>query len=105
MKRAVAKPTTRKRLTKAGRKRAGLKKIGENKARSTRSSVTPPIETVTVDVSDERASGVITVAEFAETEVRERNPEQPEQGSMVSIGAERPADNQNSTAGVGPRAA
>jgi hypothetical protein len=39
------------------------------------------IETVTVDVIEETAPGVITVTEFEETEVREEDegPEQPEE--------------------------
>ena len=37
------------------------------------------VETVTVDVTEEAAPGVVTITEFEETEVREEGPEQPEE--------------------------
>ncbi len=78
-KRTVAKPKPRKRVAKAMPKRATAKKVARKRARPVRPPVSSTIETVTVDVVEEAAPGVITVTEYEETEVRDEGPEEPEE--------------------------
>ncbi len=78
-KRTVAKSKPRKRVAKAGPKRPVPKKVARKRARPPNAST---VETVTVDVIEEAAPGVVTITEFAETEVREGSegpPEKPEE--------------------------
>ena len=80
MKRAVAKPTPRKRLAGAKLKRGRVKKVEPKRARSVKPPSTLAVETVVVDVIEEPVPGVITVTEFEETEVREsKGPEEAEE--------------------------
>ena len=79
MKRAVAKPTPRKRLAGAKLERGRVKKVAPKRARPVKPPSTLAVETVVVDVIEEPVPGVITVTEFEETEVREsKGPEEPE---------------------------
>jgi hypothetical protein len=77
-KRTVAKSKPRKRLAKTMPKRTVAKKVAPKRARPVPPSVST-VETVTVDVIEEAAPGVITITEFEEREVREESPEQPEE--------------------------
>ena len=80
MKRAVAKPTPRKRLAGAKLKRGRVKKVAPKRARP----VKPPSTPVVVDVIEESVPGVITVTEFEATEVREsKGPERPEENGSA----------------------
>ena len=93
-KKSGAKATPKKRRAKLkpkhaakkiARKQARTKKHPRGNCRYRRIARNPrghgAIETVTVDVIEETAPGVITVTEFEETEVREEDegPEQPEE--------------------------
>ena len=80
-KRTVAKSKPGKRLAKTMPKRAVAKKVARKSGQRAR-PVNPPsasVETVTVDVIEEAAPGVVTITEFEETEVREEGPERPEE--------------------------
>lgn len=61
-------------------KRSGVKKAARKKVRSTKSPITPVVETVITDVVEEPVPGVITITEFEETNVREEagGPDTPE---------------------------
>jgi hypothetical protein len=58
-----------------------VKKVARKRARPVKPPSTTAVETVVVDVIEEPVTGVITVTEFEETEVREpsESPEQPEE--------------------------
>jgi hypothetical protein len=58
-------------LAKQKPKRAGAKKIVRKKVRSTKSPITPAVETMITDLVEEPAPGVITITEFEETVVRD----------------------------------
>jgi hypothetical protein len=62
-------------------KRGAAKQVARKRARPVKPPSTSTVETVTVDVIEEAAPGVITITEFEETEVREEGegPEQPEE--------------------------
>src|SRR6478672_1446451 len=79
-KKSGAKATPKKRRAKLKPKHAA-KKIARKQARTKKPKGHGAIETVTVDVIEETAPGVITVTEFEETEVREEDvsSEQPEE--------------------------
>jgi hypothetical protein len=81
VKRAVAKPTPRKRLAGAKLKRGRVKKVAPKRARPVKPPSTPAVETVVVDVIEEPVPGVITVTEFEKTEVREpsKGPKEAEE--------------------------
>ena len=68
-------------LARAKPKRARVKKVARKRARPVKPPSTTAVETVVVDVIEEPVTGVITVTEFEETEVREpsESPEQPEE--------------------------
>jgi hypothetical protein len=84
VKRAVAKPTPRKRLARAKPKRARVKEVARKRARPVKPSSTPALETIVVDVIEEPVPGVITVTEFEETEVREpTSPEEAEENGSA----------------------
>jgi len=77
-KRSAAKTTLKKRLTKLRPKRAGAKKSARKKMRPTN----PAVETIIGNAVEEPAPGVITITEFEETEIRDRDkgqepPEEP----------------------------
>ena len=78
-KRTVAKSKPAKRLAKARPKRPVAKKVARKRARVVKPPSTSTVESVTVDVIEEAAPGVVTITEFEETEVREEGPEQPEE--------------------------
>ena len=78
-KRTVAKSKPAKRLAKARPKRPVAKKVARKRARPVNPPSASTVETVTVDVIEEAAPGVVTITEFEETEVREEGPEQPEE--------------------------
>jgi hypothetical protein len=61
--------------------RAKAKKVTRRRTRPVKPPSTSTVETVTVDVIEGEAPGIITITEFEETEVREerQDPEQPEQ--------------------------
>ena len=71
-KRTVAKSKPAKRLAKA-------KKVARKRARPVHPPSASTVETVTVDVIEQAAPGVVTITEFEETEVREEGPERPEE--------------------------
>jgi hypothetical protein len=73
------KSKPRKRLAKAGPRRPIAKKVARKRARPVKPPSASTVETVTVDVIEEAAPGVLTITEFEETEVREEGPEQPEE--------------------------
>jgi hypothetical protein len=73
------KSKPKKRLAKAGPKRPIAKKVARKRARPVKPPSASTVETVTVDVIEEAAPGVLTITEFEETEVREEGPEQPEE--------------------------
>ena len=84
VKRAVAKPTPRKRLAEVRPKRARAKKVVRKTARPVKPPRTLTVETVVVDVIEEPVPGVITVTEFEETEVREsKGPEEAEENGSA----------------------
>jgi hypothetical protein len=84
VKRAVAKPTPRKRLAGAKLERGRVKKVAPKRARPVKPPSTLAVETVVVDVIEEPVPGVITVTEFEETEVREsKGPEEPEENGSA----------------------
>lgn len=84
VKRAVAKPTPRKRLAGAKLKRGRVKKVAPKRARPVKPPSTPAVETVVVDVIEEPVPGVITVTEFEETEEREsEGPEGAEENGSA----------------------
>jgi hypothetical protein len=60
---------------------AAVKQIARKRARPVKPPSTSTVESVTVDVIEEPAPGVITITEFEETEVREERegPEPPEE--------------------------
>jgi hypothetical protein len=104
--RTVAKPPTKKHLVKAKLpKRAAVKKIVQKNARRTKPPATPPVETVTGGLIEER----VRVTEFEETEVRVSNvgPERSaqDQDSTASVGPEQSVQYQDSIASVGPETA
>jgi hypothetical protein len=57
-------------LTKSKSKRAAAKKSAPKKARQVKRPSTPTVETVTVDVVEELAPGVVAITEFEQTQVR-----------------------------------
>jgi hypothetical protein len=84
VKRAVAKPTPRKRLAGAKLERGRVKKVAPKRARPVKPPSTLAVETVVVDVIEEPVPGVITVTEFEETEVREsEGPEEAEENGSA----------------------
>jgi hypothetical protein len=80
-KRTATKSKTRKGLAKARPNRTGAKKVSRKRARPLKPPSTSTVETVTVDVIEEPAPGVIAITEFEETEIREEGEglERPEE--------------------------
>jgi hypothetical protein len=78
-KRTATKSKTRKGLAKARPNRTGAKQVARKRARPVNPPSASTVETVTVDVIEEAAPGVVTITEFEETEVREEGPEQPKE--------------------------
>ena len=78
-KRTAAKATPKKRLAKLKLKRVGAKKLARKKVGPT--STTQATETIIGDAVEAPVPGVITIAEFEETEIREegKGPESPEE--------------------------
>jgi hypothetical protein len=66
----VAKANPRKGFAKSTTKSAAAKKTAPKRARQVKRPSTPTVETVTVDVFEESAPGVVTITEFEQTEVR-----------------------------------
>jgi hypothetical protein len=69
-KHGVVKASPRKGLAKSTSKRTAAKKAAPKRARQVKRPSTPAVETVTVDVIEEPAPGVIAITEFEQTEVR-----------------------------------
>jgi hypothetical protein len=63
-----------------GLKRAGVRRVAQKKIQPMKPPSTPAVESIIVNVVEEPVPGVITITEFAETEVREAkaNPERPD---------------------------
>ena len=78
-KRTATKSKTRKGLAKARPNRTRAKQVARKRARVVKPPSISTVKTVTVDVIEEAAPGVVTITEFEETEVREEGPEQPEE--------------------------
>jgi hypothetical protein len=71
-KQTAANAMPKKRFAKPKPKRAGAKKVARKKVRPTKPPITPVVETIITDLVEEPVPGVITIAEFEDTVVREQ---------------------------------